>query len=56
MPDEIEHLPPGEQLLFVKGERPIRAEKLCYYEDPFFIQKGRPLFDENPTLLQDINP
>lgn len=48
-PDEVRRLPRDEQLLFVKGTRPIRARKAHYLADPEFTGlRGRPLFDENP--------
>jgi type IV secretion system protein VirD4 len=48
-PDEVRRLPREEQLLFVKGTRPIRARKVNYLTDPEFTgRRGRPLFDENP--------
>ncbi len=47
-PDEVRRLPPVEQLLFVKGTRPIRARKADYLADAEFRAGGRPLFDENP--------
>ncbi|MEP0546976.1 MAG: type IV secretory system conjugative DNA transfer family protein [Rhodothermales bacterium] len=48
-PDEVRRLPREEQLLFVKGTRPIRARKAHYLTDPeFACRRGRPLFDENP--------
>jgi type IV secretion system protein VirD4 len=48
-PDEVRRLPGEEQLLFVKGTRPIRARKADYLSDPEFAgRRGRSLFDENP--------
>ena len=48
-PDEVRRLPRDEQLLFVKGTRPIRARKADYLSDPEFGDRRRePLFDENP--------
>jgi type IV secretion system protein VirD4 len=48
-PDEVRRLPREEQLLFVKGTRPIRARKADYLVDPEFVgRRGGPLFDENP--------
>ena len=45
----MRRLPGGEQLLFVKGTRPIRARKTHYLTDPEFARRrGQPLFDENP--------
>lgn len=43
-PAEVRRLPRGEQLLFVKGQRPIRAERLSYLTDPMFAGQ----FDPNP--------
>ena len=40
-PDEIRTLPGTTELLFLAGQRPIRASKLRYYDDPEF----RGLFD-----------
>lgn len=54
-PDEVRRLPGTEQLLFVKGMRPVRAGKINYLVDLEFRQRGRaggsPLFDENPMHL-----
>lgn len=51
-PDEVRRLPGAEQLLFVKGERPIRAAKINYLVDAEFRRGtragGDALFDENP--------
>jgi type IV secretion system protein VirD4 len=53
-PDEVRRLPPGEQLLFVKGTRPIRARKADYLTDPAFRPAGRPLFDDNPMHVAGV--
>lgn len=51
LPDEVRRLPADDQLLFVKGQRPIRARKINYLSDPAFRGlDGRPLFDENPMF------
>jgi type IV secretion system protein VirD4 len=36
LPDEVRRMPPEEQLLFVKGNDPVRARKLRYFEDEEF--------------------
>ena len=41
-PDEVMRLPWDSQLIFVQGAKPVVAEKIRYYEDPFF--KGK--FDQ----------
>lgn len=38
-PDEVMRLPNDSQLIFVQGSKPVVAEKIRYYEDPFF--KGK---------------
>ena len=48
LPDEVRRLPRGEQLLFAKGLRPIRARKLNYLQDSEFRTEGVPVFEENP--------
>lgn len=54
-PDEVRRIPWEEQLLFVKGTRPVRARKLNYLCDPEFRAGGkaggRPVFDDNPMHL-----
>src|SRR5690606_26024657 len=51
-PDEMRRLPSSEQILFVKGMRPVRAGKINYLVDSEFRQdgkaRGRPLFGDNP--------
>lgn len=44
LPDEVRRMPPEEQLLFVKGNDPVRARKLRYFEDVEFAG----LYDLNP--------
>jgi type IV secretion system protein VirD4 len=44
LPDEVRRLAPERELLFVKGERPVLAERLDYRRDREFA--GR--FRENP--------
>ena len=41
-PDEVMRMPGDTQLIFVQGEKPIVAEKVRYYADPYFAGK----FDE----------
>ncbi|MDZ4698944.1 MAG: type IV secretory system conjugative DNA transfer family protein [Rhodothermales bacterium] len=48
LPDEVERMEEDEALLFVRGERPIRARKVVYYRDREFKPRGKPLFDGNP--------
>ncbi len=61
-PDEVRRLPREEQLLFVKGTRPIRARKGHYLTDPeFSSRRGQSLFDENPMhvageVREDVRP
>lgn len=43
-PDEVLRLPRDEQLVFVRGEHPVRAKKLAYHRDEEF----RGLADPNP--------
>ncbi len=43
-PDEIINLPPDQQLLFVRGVRPILGRRLNYLEDPEFTG----LAEDNP--------
>lgn len=38
-PDEVMRLPHDSQLIFVQGQKPIVAEKLFYFSDPFFAGK-----------------
>lgn len=38
-PDEVMRLPNDSQLIFVQGSKPVVAEKLRYFSDPYF--KGR---------------
>ena len=51
LPDEVRRMPREEQLLFVKGLRPIRARKLNYLKDLEFRTREGPLFEENPMHL-----
>ena len=48
LPDEVERLGEDEELLFVRGERPVRARKLVYYRDKEFRVGREALFDGNP--------
>ena len=45
-PDELMRLPASDQVLFLPGHAPVRAEKLTYYRMPEFAG----LFDANPML------
>lgn len=38
-PDEVGKLPGDEELIFVTGIRPIKANKIFYYNDPFFTKR-----------------
>ena len=53
-PDEVRRMPPDEQLLFVRGMGPVRAEKVVYFRDGAFAPGGDPLFDHNPTLTASL--
>ena len=44
-PDEVMHMGPDEELLFVRGVRPIRAEKLPYFRSTMSEQA-----DPNPMM------
>lgn len=45
-PDELMRLPASDEVLFLPGFAPVRAEKLAYYRNPEFAG----LFDANPML------
>jgi type IV secretion system protein VirD4 len=38
-PDEVMRLPFDSQLIFVQGTKPVVAEKIMYFKDPYF--KGK---------------
>jgi type IV secretory pathway TraG/TraD family ATPase VirD4 len=44
LPDEVRRMNATEQLLFVRGRAPVRAERLDYLQDPEYAT----LFDANP--------
>lgn len=48
-PDEVRRLPENRQILFVKGEHPVLAERLRYFRDPVFRRRAMP----NPYYLQE---
>ena len=53
-PDEVRRMAPREQVLFVRGMAPIRAEKVVYFRDEEFAPGGEPLYDPNPTLAAPL--
>jgi type IV secretion system protein VirD4 len=52
-PDEVIRLSVNEQILFYEGRNPVRAQKLCYYEDSEFKDKdnGENLFSPDPYIV-----
>ena len=54
-PDEVRRMAPREQVLFVRGMAPVRAEKVVYFRDSEFAPGGKPLFDPNPTLAAPLS-
>lgn len=56
LPDEVRRLPRGQQLPFVKGLRPIRAQKLNYLQNQEFRTEGIPAFEENPMHASPSSP
>lgn len=50
LPDEVRRLPPGRQLLFVKGRGPILCDRLNYLEDPEFagLYAANPMHESAP--------
>ncbi|MDQ6831281.1 MAG: type IV secretory system conjugative DNA transfer family protein, partial [Gemmatimonadota bacterium] len=51
-PDEVLRLPHEQQLLFVRGESPVRAQKLDYLRDAEFAG----LSAENPMYVPAAGP
>jgi type IV secretion system protein VirD4 len=41
-PGEIMQLPPNEEIVMVSGHPPVRAQKLRFYEDPYFNERVLP--------------
>ncbi len=41
LPQEVKELPAHEQIIFCEGLRPIRCQKIRYFEDPIFKQRLR---------------
>jgi type IV secretion system protein VirD4 len=46
LPSEVRRLSEGEELIFVTGAKPLRAEKLRYDEEPVFRARLLPVPDE----------
>jgi type IV secretion system protein VirD4 len=42
LPQEVKEMGRDEEIIFCDGVRPIRAQKIRYYEDPFFKARLRP--------------
>ncbi len=51
LPQEIKELPSDEALVFYEGLRPIRCQKIRYFEDPKFKHRLRPPHPRPPPLL-----
>ncbi len=47
---DVRQLPPGEQLTFVTGTKPLRTRKLRYDEEPVFAGRLRPASDRPVRL------
>ena len=41
-PGEVMQLPPDEEILMISGHPPVRAKKLCYFEDRNFTERVLP--------------
>lgn len=42
LPQEVKLMPQHEELAFVEGIRPIKARKICYYQDASFLRRLLP--------------
>ena len=53
-PDEVRRMGKNEQILFYERCKPIRAAKLCYYEDAKFRARdtGKKLFLDDPYVIE----
>ncbi len=50
LPQEVKELPPHEQIIFCEGLRPIRCQKIRYFEDKVFTARLRPPPARPPAL------
>ncbi len=64
-PDEVRRLDTKQQIIFVEGARPIKANKITYFDDSMFasrvlkaasVPKLKPMLRLLPYLLQETPP
>lgn len=49
LPDEVLRMTKDEELLLIKGSKPMIVRRVRYYEDPeFLLEDGEPMFAPNP--------
>lgn len=52
--EDVRGLHPNKQFLFVNNCKPILADKIRYWEEPFFAEKAGDYFHEKPAKYQQL--